>query len=174
MINYSNNDVIVAPDGSWLDCGPDILPPLTLRVRMVAGANPPMCIGATVTPVPGMSDIYDVCTAGDRETDWSELFYSESYLAEVLSANSVGVTDMHYMFSECYNLINVYPFDVTSVTNMNGTFGMCTGVISGALALYNRASSKAIPTSHDSTFYKCGESTVTGAAELAQIPSDWK
>lgn len=169
-----HNGTILRNNTKWLDCGPDIMPHLTLRVRMLEGANPPMCVGATVTPVPGMPDVYDVCTAGGRETDWSELFYSESYLAEVLSANSTGVTDMHYMFSECYNLINVYPFDVSSVTNMNGTFGMCTGVISGALALYERASSKAIPTSHDSTFYKCGENTVTGAEELAQIPSDWK
>ena len=30
------------------------------------------------------------------------------------------------------------------------------------------------PTNHKSTFYNCGRDTVTGAAELAQIPSDWK
>lgn len=30
------------------------------------------------------------------------------------------------------------------------------------------------PSSHASTFNKCGRDTVSGAAELAQIPSDWK
>lgn len=45
----------------------------------------------------------------------------------------------------------------------------------GAATLYQQASSQANPPqSHDATFYKCGSDTVTGAAELAQIPSDWK
>jgi len=58
---------------------------------------------------------------------------------------------------------------------MSYMFSGCYKVESGALALYQQASSQATPPStHNSAFYKCGRDTVTGAAELAQIPSDWK
>jgi len=58
---------------------------------------------------------------------------------------------------------------------MDSMFKGCTGVESGALALYQQASSQDIPpTYHYQTFYNCGSNTTTGAAELAQIPSDWK
>jgi hypothetical protein len=57
---------------------------------------------------------------------------------------------------------------------MDHMFYRCTKVESGALALYQQASAQAIVPSHDRTFYQCGSNTVTGAAELAQIPSDWK
>lgn len=146
------------------------LPSYTLRVRYNTGVTP-IIDNATVTPVQGMTDVYDITTV---DGDWSYLFYSDSDLLEVIEANSTGVTNMAYMFSECYNLINVYLFDTSSVTNMQGTFGMCTNVQSGALALYTQASTQTTPpANHTDTFYKCGENTVTGAAELDQIPSDW-
>jgi len=48
-------------------------------------------------------------------------------------------------------------------------------VESGALALYQQASTQATPPAyHHYTFYRCGRDTTTGAAELAQIPSSWK
>jgi len=51
----------------------------------------------------------------------------------------------------------------------------CRNVQSGALALYNQASTQANPpTNHTLAFQNCGVDTQTGAAELAQIPSDWK
>ena len=38
-----------------------------------------------------------------------------------------------------------------------------------------QASTQAIPpTNHAVAFWHCGKNTVTGAAELAQIPNDWK
>jgi hypothetical protein len=58
---------------------------------------------------------------------------------------------------------------------MNYMFGECVNVQSGALALYQQASTQTNPPSnHGGTFYNCGSNTTTGAAELAQIPSDWK
>jgi hypothetical protein len=51
----------------------------------------------------------------------------------------------------------------------------CGNVESGALALYQQASTQANPPStHVETFYRCGINTVQGSAELAQIPSDWQ
>jgi hypothetical protein len=43
------------------------------------------------------------------------------------------------------------------------------------LYTYQQASTQANPpTNHTDTFDSCGEDTETGAAELVQIPSDWK
>ena len=54
-------------------------------------------------------------------------------------------------------------------------FANCTKVQSGALALYQQASTQANPPpEHARTFRNCGSDTPTGAAELAQIPYDWK
>jgi len=51
----------------------------------------------------------------------------------------------------------------------------CIKVQSGALALYQQASTQANPPSnHTQTFTNCGSNTETGAAELHQIPYDWK
>jgi len=58
---------------------------------------------------------------------------------------------------------------------MTAMFVRCYAVESGALALYQQASTQTNPpSSHSNTFRDCGSNTTTGAAELAQIPSDWK
>jgi surface protein len=79
------------------------------------------------------------------------------------------------MFQYCTSLTSIPLFNTSSVTNMSSMFDGCTNVQSGALALYQQASTQTTPPStHDQTFQNCGSSTTTGAAELAQIPSDWK
>ena len=79
------------------------------------------------------------------------------------------------MFSNCNALKRIPLFDTSSVTNMQIMFTGCVNVESGALALYQQASTQTNPpASHNMTFYNCGSNTVTGAAELAQIPNDWK
>ena len=65
-------------------------------------------------------------------------------------------------------------FDVSSVSNVEGMFKTTTLVESGALAMYNKLSAlDPLPTYGTGTFENCGSDTVTGAAELAQIPSSW-
>jgi hypothetical protein len=53
-------------------------------------------------------------------------------------------------------------------------FYSCKNVETGALALYQQASSQSAIPSHTKAFYLCGSSTSTGTSELAQIPTDWK
>ena len=56
-------------------------------------------------------------------------------------------------------------------------FGSCTAVSGGILSMYNALSSNNHLTSalsHHETFGACGIDTVSGAAELAQIPAGWK
>jgi surface protein len=89
--------------------------------------------------------------------------------------NTSNVTRMDSMFSVCTSLESIPLFDTSKVTNINEMFYNCYKVESGALALYQQASTQTNPPSnHSSTFRDCGKDTQTGAAELAQIPSDWK
>lgn len=185
------------------DAGPDYnplgLPPNTVRVRTNDG-NPPTKYGSstkyeTATLVPGTTDVYDVYKSG---TSMASMFDYSRNVVEILGANTTGITDMSYMFDECIAITSVALFDTSSVTNMAYMFYHCAylayiplfdtssvtdmrymfydcgRVNTGALALYQQASSQTNPPSlHASAFEYCGESTTTGAAELAQIPSSW-
>ena len=108
-------------------------------------------------------------------TTMDEMLYGCTSLTSVPLFDTSNVTDMDAMFAFCTSLTSVPLFDTSKVTDMSYMFSSCYKVESGALALYQQASSQATPpSSHASAFYKCGRDTVTGAAELAQIPSDWK
>jgi len=106
-------------------------------------------------------------------TDFTKLL-CYSNIVEVLGANTTGITNMDSMFRACTSLTSIPLFDTSKVTNMDYTFERCLKVQSGALALYQHASTQAIPpTNHTDTFSDCGSDTTTGAEELAQIPSSW-
>ena len=108
-------------------------------------------------------------------TDMGSMFRWNSNLTSVPLFDTSKVTNMNYMFDSCTVLTSVPLFDTSSVTNMTSMFEDCTSVQSGALAIYQQASTQANPPSnHSLTFRNCGSNTQTGAAELAQIPSDWK
>jgi len=119
-------------------------------------------------------------------------------LLKVWGANAPGLTNLEGMFANCHNLREVclfdtryvnrwgwtfggcdklqyiHRFDVSSADFMNFTFANCIRVTGGALDLYNDASSTGLVYSHYATFRYCGKNTTTGAAELAEIPDDWK
>lgn len=108
-------------------------------------------------------------------TNMYNMFDRCSALTSAPLFNTSSVTSMEYMFSKCSALKMVPLFNTSSVVFMNGMFENCTKVQSGALALYRQASTQANPPSkHTGTFKNCGSDTTTGAAELAQIPEDWK
>lgn len=132
-------------------------------------------------------------------TNMSNMFYRCSSLTTTSLFDTSNVTDMMYMFAYCVALTNVplfdtsnviklqgmlcectsltlIPlFDVTKATSMNSMFYNCVNVESGALALYQEASSKAIEVVYKQyCFYRCGYNTTTGNAERLQIPSDWR
>lgn len=176
-----------------------VLPAGTVRVRTSDG-NAPIKGSSTsyetATLVEGTTDIYDVYKSG---TSFEYLLLNSSNVTEVLDANTTGITNMAFMFDSCTSLTTVPLFNTSNVTNMDHMFMYCSSlttvplfntsnvtnmswmfcncrnVESGALALYQQASTQTTPPSnHDVTFYNCGSNTTTGAAELAQIPSDWK
>ena len=108
-------------------------------------------------------------------TSMHAMFARCTSLSSIPTLDTSNVTDMDYMFYNCTGLKNVPLFDTSKVTSMDSTFEGCWYVESGALALYQQASTQTTPpTRHSWTFHECGAATQTGAAELAQIPSDWK
>ena len=108
-------------------------------------------------------------------TNMNSMFQNCTSLTSVPLFNTSSVTYMGSMFHDCSSLTSVPLFNTSNVTDMGTMFINCTNVQSGALALYQQASTQANPPSyHTGTFKNCGSDTTTGAAELAQIPEDWK
>lgn len=107
-------------------------------------------------------------------TNMSGMFYNCTSLTSVPLFNTSNVTNTNSMFMSCSALTSVPLLDTSKVTIMTSMFKYCRNVQSGALSLYQQASSQTTPpTSHGSVFTDCGSNTTTGAAELAQIPSSW-
>lgn len=80
-----------------------------------------------------------------------------------------------YLCDYCSNLKQVPDFtlSVNNLDNASYAFRQCTAVESGALSMYNKLSASTTILYHDYTFGGTGSGTVTGAQELAQIPSSW-
>ena len=170
------------------------LPPYTIRLKFTEGVIPTFYKGTGVQ-VSSSPNIWDLTY---ENSDWSQLIGSGPSLLEVIDGNTTGVVNMRMMLQGCTSLTTVPLLDTSSVTSMNGMLAGCNSLIlvplfntsnvtdmsgmlfscsnvqSGALALYQQASSQTNVPSHDRTFYNCGSNTQTGAAELSQIPSDWK
>lgn len=144
------------------------LPANTIRVKFTSGYTPSM--GDTQTLVDSNENIWDIYK---ESNNWSALFVENINVIEFLGANTTNVTNMSWMFGYC-NITYIPLFDTSSVTNMSGIFASCVYVEIGALALYQQASTQVNPpSSYQNAFNNCGRDTVTGAAELAQIPSSW-
>ena len=170
------------------------LPPYTIRLEMQSGWTSPY---NTWTQVSSSPNVWDY-TKTSNPTSWSWKFIDNEFpILSVLGFNATGITDFSGLFRHTSTLTSICLFDTSagtnlsqmcagtsitsiplyntsSATNMNWMFDSCTQVASGALALYQQASSQATPPSnHTDCFTDCGSATQTGAAELAQIPQSW-
>lgn len=169
------------------------LPPYTIRLRYADGVTPTFSKGTGVQ-VSASPNIWDLTY---ENTNWRSLRQDDRQLLEILGANTTGVTQMGYMLywnsslptiplfdtsavedfgfmcDHCQSLTSVPAFNVSSARWVNYMFDGCYNVEQGALALYNRLSARPEVTSYTNCFNKCGRDTVTGAAELAQIPTSW-
>ena len=171
------------------------LPPYTIRLKYKQGTTPTFSKGTGVL-YDAEQNIWDLTY---ENSNWTNLLTMKSDLLEVIDGNTSNVTNMESMFDSCTSLTSVSLLDTSNVTNMNLMFLNCYSLTTvplfdtssvtsisnmlyncvkvqyGALALYQQASTQANPPSnHYATFRNCGSNTETGAAELAQIPSDWK
>ena len=112
---------------------------------------------------------------GTDVTDLTAFFAGSRGLEKLTLVGGGNVTNYSSLCSSCESLKKVPSVNTSSATNVMDMFGNCHAVESGALALYQQMSSQATPpATHDACFRDCGINTVTGAAELAQIPTDWK
>lgn len=144
-------------------------------------------LGANTTGVTSMRDCFGHCDKltsvaifdTSSVTNMSIMFDSCESLTTLPLFDTHNVTDFSYM---CFGLswggwlplTSIPLFDTSSATNVEGMFGYAKNVESGALALYQQMSTQTNPpSSYSYCFTNCGYKTVTGAAELAQIPSSW-
>lgn len=103
------------------------------------------------------------------------LMFELTKIQEAPAFNTSSAEDMHGMFYLCKSLKHVPLYSTASCYDMSDMFAFCWNVEGGALALYTQASSQAVPpTYYVAAFYQCGKDTETGAAELAQIPYEWR
>lgn len=108
-------------------------------------------------------------------SNMQQMFDGCSSLTSVPLFDTSSATTMISMFQNCSSLRSVPLLDTSSATNTITMFSYCIHVESGALALYQQASSQANPPEkHSEMFRNCGYLTTSGAAELAQIPGGWK
>lgn len=123
-------------------------------------------------------EIIDIVTANlaSNYNSLASLCLDFTNLTSVCNIDCSRVQYISSMFENCTSLTTIPTFtNVTTIYQCNKTCYGCTNIESGALALYNQLNALGIQSwAHSQTFYNCGSNTVAGAAELAQIPSDWK
>lgn len=147
-----------------------------------ASSNMIEVLGANTTGITNMYSMFTECRAlttvplfdTHNVTNMYNMFGECQLLTTVPLFDTSNANNMKYMFLDCKGLTTVPLFDTSKVSDMKSMFYNCYKVQSGALALYQQASSQTNPpTSYNDCFYNCGRDTTTGSAELAQIPSSW-
>lgn len=97
--------------------------------------------------------------------------------------NALYMDAMFSMYDYESSPLNPFPsklktlpnYDYSSLTSsVQSMFRNAINVESGITREYNKLSSISGITNHTNCFSDCGTNTASGAAELAQIPSDWK
>jgi hypothetical protein len=136
-----------------------------------------------LSSVTSLESIFKDCTSLKTLPAWDTrkvkrmlyMFQGCTSLEEPPNLDTRSLEVASYMFGGCSSLKRVPLYDTSSLTHMSYMFEDCVNVESGALALYQQASSQSTPpTYHTDTFNNCGTNTTTGSAELAQIPTNWK
>lgn len=187
LTNYSSglDSRISASKLTLIECGPMYLPGYngTTNGGLFNDCSSLTSVGNLYMPdATIMENMFRDCTSlssvalfdTSSVTNMDYMFQGCSSLTSIPLFDTSSVTSMEYICYSCSALTSVPLFDTSNVTNMTLAFCNCTNVQSGALALYQQASTQTTPPSqHFNTFENCGSNTVTGAAELAQIPSSW-
>ena len=108
-------------------------------------------------------------------TNFSGMFFMCKKLTTFPLFDTSSGYNMADMYGNCIMLKIIPLFSTSTWSSVSNMFYNCKNVESGALALYQQLSTQANPPrQYIDCFKSCGSDTVTGAAELAQIPSDWK
>lgn len=140
--------------------------------------------GLTIPRMTSLQSAFNQCTSlpsvgpivtTSALTNVQQMFDQDPHLISVPYFETSGVTTFQSFFYNATQLASVNLYHTDSATDVSYMFYNCSNVESGALALYQQMASQTTPpSSHNRTFRNCGRDTTTGAAELAQIPTDWK
>lgn len=145
------------------------------------------CYSATSFPVfdthnvTQMWEMFAFCTSlvegpalnTSNVTTAAGMFWGCSSLVRVPIYDTANIGEMSDMFEDCASLVQIPLFNLSSARGFRYMFRNCVNVESNILAFYNNAKD-IVDSHHEDTFENCGSNTTTGAAELAQIPDDWK
>lgn len=102
-------------------------------------------------------------------------FENCSALESTNLSNLNNIEAMRSMFMNCTSLTALPTINSDNLTAVRDAFINCYNVTGGILDMYNQFTSQDVPpASYTGCFRNCGINTVQGAAELAQIPDDWK
>lgn len=131
--------------------------------------------------VTSMQDMFSLCSSlrtvplfNTSKVKYMIGMFMNSGITGIPTFDSSKVEDMRSMFRYCSSLRSVTMLDTTKVTDVRYMFEDCVNVESGALSFYQQLASKVSVPTHTEAFKNCGSDTVTGLADLSQIPSDWK
>lgn len=149
--------------GSWLTAN--------LIIEEVLGANT-----SNVTSMEGLFGggaffLSSIALFDTRNVTNMVSFCNSVPITSIPKFDTHNVTDMRGMLQHCYQLSSLPTFDLSSVTDMSKAFIDTAAVQSGALALYQAASSLPNVPAHTDTFKNCGSDG--NPQELAQIPASW-
>lgn len=103
--------------------------------------------------------------------------FEQTKLTAIPEYDLSNAKNISYICRMCYSLKDVPLFKNTnSLVSSYDAFGSCSAVSGGISALYTQlaACQSLVNGNHNGTFKNCGTGTNQGAAELANIPSDWK
>lgn len=121
----------------------------------------------------GEITLYRDSSVAMQPIDLGSGFYNCT-LSKLNIPNGMSISNGASAFYYCISLTEVPLFSTDSCTSVNAMFYDCRNVTSGALSLYTRMSTQATPpATYTNCFHNCGVDTVSGAAELSQIPSSW-
>lgn len=127
----------------------------------------------TSTHYSGEITLYRDSSVAMQPIDLGQGFYYCT-LSKLNIPNGMSISNGSSAFYDCGRLTEVPLLSTDSCQTVVSMFAGCRNVTSGALALYTQMSTQTTPpSSHDNCFLNCGADTVTGAAELSQIPSSW-
>lgn len=126
----------------------------------------------------GCDKLEKVIITGSLSNRSSSLWYAFANCYKLtafdISDISNGVSIWNHTFTGCRGLSTIPELNLYSgITDVRGMCENMYNVAGGALDLYNELNQISGLTQYANCFTNCGRDTVTGAAELAQIPTAW-
>jgi len=122
---------------------------------------------------PNIRSVGPLYNTGSVVSCW-HMFYGEGSIVHVTPFDTSNVRNFQSMFAYQQKLREVPLLDTSSATDLISMYSNCVNVETGILSAYNEMTSHGTNPYHHNTFVRCGINTLTGRAELAQIPSSWK